>query len=383
MADRKVREQFMGDISVPIRFLARLQAVTLMPANALTWGLVVPTYNREDVLLRCLRLGAAQTRPPLEIIVVDSSPGWKSTQERVLREIAPLWPGIRWRYDEAERRSSASQRNQGVRAATADIVFLFDDDSLMYPDCAAEIMRVYEADSGRSVVGVNATNVPAPPDASPESQTSAPTEFTTAKNYGPLARWVRRILRADDIFIPYDRSFPAHPMPTAVAALAVDRWPMGAGWGMSFRREICLAEPFEEILINYAAGEDSDMSYRATRRGVYVGARHGKLCHLGSPTGRVPTFIWAVSNMLNPVALHGLYSTDRGRSRMLHRRMLSRRVLISAAKDVYYRRWTMPTTRAALLSLSKVGTVFRKSEHELRTWYPQFQAALYKRAQNR
>jgi hypothetical protein len=63
--------------------------------------------------------------------------------------------------------------------------------------------------------------------------------------------------------------------------------------------------------------------------------------------------------------------------------MLARRVLISAAKDVYYRRWTMPTARGALLALSMVGTVFRRSEQELRTWYPQFQAEFYKRAGNR
>ena len=53
-------------------------------------------------------------------------------------------------------------------------------------------------------------------------------------------------------------------------------------------------------------------------------------------------------------------------------------VLISATKDVYYRRWTMPTARGALLALSMVGIVFRKSEQELRIWYPQFQAELYK-----
>jgi glycosyltransferase involved in cell wall biosynthesis len=355
-----------------------------MLADALTWALVVPTYKREDVLPRCLRLGAGQSRPPLEIIVVDASPGWQSTREQVLREIAPRWPGIRWRYVEAERRSLPSQRNQGIRAASADVVFLFDDDSLMYPDCAAEIMRVYDADRARSVVGVNATNVDVPPDAPPGSRASAATEFRTAKNYGLVARWVRYQLRADDIFIPYDRSYPpAHPLPTKVAALAVERWPLGAGWGMTFRREICLAEPFEEILINYAAGEDSDMSYRATRRGAYLGARHAQLCHLGAPSGRAPTFVWAVFNMLNPVALHALYSTDRRRSRMLHHRMLARRVLISAAKDVYYRRWTLPTARGALVALSMVGMVFRKSERELRSWYPQFQAALYNRAWNR
>jgi glycosyltransferase involved in cell wall biosynthesis len=353
-----------------------------MPANELTWALVVATYMREDVLARCLRLGAAQTRPPVEIIVVDSSPEWESTRERVLREIAPLWPGIGWHYVKAARRGLPSQRNQGIRAASADVLFLFDDDSLMHPDCAAEIMRVYDADDGRSLVGVNATNVAVPPDASSGSHVSASTEFTTAKNYGPVARWVRRILGADDYYIPYDGSYPAHPLPTAVAALAVDRWLLGAGWGMTFRREICLAEPFEEILINYAAGEDSDMSYRATRRGVYVGARRARLCHLGAPSGRAPTFVWAVINMLNPVILNALYSTDRRRSRILHRRVLARRVLISAAKDVYYRRWTMPTARGALLALSMVGTVFRKPENELRTWYPEFQAALYDRAGN-
>src|SRR5262249_39508646 len=160
---------------------------------------------------------------------VDSSPGWESTRERVLREIAPLWPGIRWRYLKAERRSIPSQRNQGIRGCSADVVFLFDDDSLMYPDCADEIMRVYDTDAGESVVGVNATNVAVPPDSSPGSEVSTPTEFRTAKNYGPVARWVRRWLRADDIFIPYDRSFPRHPLPTAVAALEIDRWATGVG----------------------------------------------------------------------------------------------------------------------------------------------------------
>jgi hypothetical protein len=158
-----------------------------MHPNPLTWALVIATHKRNDVLAN------GQTRPPLEIVVVDASPRWENTRERVLREIAPLWPKVRWHNLEAERRSSASQRNQGIRAASTDVVFLFDDDSLMYPDCAAEIMRVYDADSGRSVVGVNATNVAVPPDASPEGHVSAPTEFTIAKNYGPVARWVRRI----------------------------------------------------------------------------------------------------------------------------------------------------------------------------------------------
>jgi glycosyltransferase involved in cell wall biosynthesis len=350
-----------------------------MPAPQWTWTLVVATYNRDEVLPRCLRLAAAQNRPPLEIIVVDASPGWESTRERILGEMAPLWPGIRWHYVKAERRSLTSQRNQGARAASADVLFFFDDDSLMYPDCAAEIMRVYDADPDRSVVGVNATNVPVPPDAS-GGEGEVPTEFTTNKNYGHAARLVRRLLRAEDIHVPYDRP-AARSLADSIAALPVDRWMTAAGWGMTFWREITLVEPFEEILINYAASEDADMGFRAQRHGVYVGARVARLCHLGHGSGRASTFVWAVCNMLNPLVLSALHSTDRRSSRVLWRRLLARRVLLSLAKDVYYRRWTLPTVRGALLALSMLGTVFRKSEQELRTWYPEFQRDLYKSAE--
>ena len=70
---------------------------------------------------------------------------------------------IRWTYVAAARRSSASQRNQGVRLSTADILFLIDDDSLMYPDCAEQIMRIYEADKDKAVSGINAIHVASAP----------------------------------------------------------------------------------------------------------------------------------------------------------------------------------------------------------------------------
>jgi hypothetical protein len=122
-----------------------------------------PTPMRDNVLLRCLHLrrcpDAAADRDHRRRL----EPGMESTRERVLRELAPLWPSIRWHHVEAGRRSISSQRNQGIRAASVDVVFLFDDDSLMYPDCAAEIMRVYDADSGRSVGGATRRTWPYPP----------------------------------------------------------------------------------------------------------------------------------------------------------------------------------------------------------------------------
>src|SRR5262249_16311859 len=211
-------------------------------ADRLTWALVIATYRRERILQRCLRLAVQQTRPPSEVIVVDASPGWEKTRDEVLAAIAPIHPQARWTYAPAEKRSSAAQRNQGVRLSRADVVFLIDDDSLMYPDCAEQIMQIYEADTNGAVAGVNAVHVPAPPDDPNDITAQAPSEHGTTKRYGLLARLVRRLLRADDLFVPYDADFPRHPIPVEVQGLPIGTRPLMAGWGMTFRRAVCLRE---------------------------------------------------------------------------------------------------------------------------------------------
>ena len=62
-------------------------------------------------------------------------------------------------YVGAATKSLTCQRNQGLEYATGDIVFLFDDDTLMFPDCAEQILKIYEDDDG-SLVGIGACSVP-------------------------------------------------------------------------------------------------------------------------------------------------------------------------------------------------------------------------------
>src|SRR5215472_16371858 len=98
-----------------------------MPGS-LSWSLVIATCNRRHILPRCLTLAARQTRPPLQIIVIDASDDWEREREEVLAGVAARHPAIRWDYVRARRRSSAYQRNQGVALARSDVVFLIDDD---------------------------------------------------------------------------------------------------------------------------------------------------------------------------------------------------------------------------------------------------------------
>ncbi len=354
-------------------------AVTTPDPKPLSWALVVATYQRAHILPRCLRLAAEQTRPPAEIIVVDASPDWEKTRDLVLTELATAHPAIRWLYVQAERPSSTAQRNQGTRLAHADVLFLIDDDSLMYPDCAEQILRVYEADVGQAVAGVNAMHVPQPPDQPSAAPKGRLSEHGTTKQYGLVARLVRWLLRADDLFVPYDADFPQHTLPPAVAQLSIGTRPLMAGWGMTFRRNICLKEPFDEILSRYAAGEDSDMGYRASRHGLLLTALEAHLCHIGATGGRLPPYVVALLGNLNPLVMHRLYSTDLQRSRRRSRGLLARRFLILLCKDLAKGRLSLPNARGILGAWRWLGPVFSQSEAELRAWYPTFQKQLIER----
>jgi GT2 family glycosyltransferase len=343
-------------------------------AKQLAWALVVATYRRAHILPRCLRLAAHQTRPPTEIIVIDASPDWEKTRDDVLA--GATRPDIRWTYVPAERRSLTAQRNQGIRLAHEEILFLIDDDSLMYPDCAEQILRIYEADEGQAVAGVNAVHVPAPPDQTDDVEALKASEHGTTRQYSGLARLVRWLLRADDVFVPYDAEFPQHTIPEPVRRLHIGTRPLMAGWGMTFRRSICLKEPFEEILTHYAAGEDSDMGYRASRHGLLLTALDARLCHVGSTGGRLTPYVVAALGNLTPLVLHRIYSTDLALSRRRSRTLLRRRFLISLAKDLSRGRFSVPNARGIWFARRWRKRVFAQSEAELRQWYPEFQKQL-------
>lgn len=344
---------------------------------SLTWAMVVATYERPDVLVRCLRLAAGQSRPPSEIVVVDGSPGWARNRDRVRREVAAGPGRARWVYVEAARRSAAAQRNQGIGLASADVVFLFDDDSLMYPECADAIMQVYEADAAGRVAGVSAVLADRAPD-EPGGATAA----SAARGAGAAAttgrgvrRLARALLRADDIFVPYDERYPDHELPADVEKLRVGHRRSMAGMTMTARRPLALREPFEEILLDRGP-EDSDMSYRLSRHGALVTALDARVFHMAAEGGRYSLFSREALGAMGPLVLHRIYSSDAARSRRLSRRLLRRRLAIACLKDLGARRWSLPAARGIWFALRRVGEVFGRSEPELRAWYPAVQQRL-------
>jgi len=95
-------------------------------------SLVIPTYNREELLVQTLRCALAQTHPELEILVIDQ------TREHTPETVAFLKDHhtrlIHLRPDFA---SVTKARNEGLRRAKGEVIIFIDDDTFFEPDFVA------------------------------------------------------------------------------------------------------------------------------------------------------------------------------------------------------------------------------------------------------
>ena len=120
-----------------------------VPAE-LTISVVIPTRNRRESLERALRALACQTRPPDEVIVVDSS---DDPEDGLCddAELQSLAGGMSVAYVRTDP-GVCGQRNIGIRAAHGSHVFLCDDDIEAAPEYLAAMARYLEQHPDRGAV---------------------------------------------------------------------------------------------------------------------------------------------------------------------------------------------------------------------------------------
>jgi GT2 family glycosyltransferase len=347
--------------------------------------MVVATYRREKILPMALNFAVRQTRPPKEIVVVDASENWETTRDLIFSTIAAEHPDIRWVYVEAEHRSLTLQRNQGVPLATSDVLFLIDDDSMMYPDCAERIMEVYEADRDHKVMGVQANFVDQLPPQSGPVEDSRQKVGISQTLFAPSLRqflWHHRffhrllILDTKEHFIPYEGYFRDYPLPDAVKELHVDRVRIFDGFRMTYRREVFAKEVFEPLFLYYAVAEDSDLSYRVSRHGTLAMAVDAHLHHYQSGSGRLSMVQVSALGGLNMALCLRKNSNNLRRDRSLFYRLILHLMFAQSIRDLTNRRWSLPRMRGLLLALRYAPKLFAMSDQDLTQWYPNLQRKL-------
>lgn len=95
-----------------------------MAGRAISCSVVIPCYNAATFLPETINSLLGQTRPPLEIIVVDDG-----STDHSAEIVASAWPGVRLIRQANQGESVA--RNVGLGAARSDYILFLDADDLL------------------------------------------------------------------------------------------------------------------------------------------------------------------------------------------------------------------------------------------------------------
>ncbi|HKD84625.1 MAG TPA: glycosyltransferase [Terriglobales bacterium] len=101
------------------------------------FSVVIPTYNRNDLLLRNLNALTLQTFPDFEVVVVDQSDPPVTIPDEYKRKLE-----IRYVY--SNERGPALARNKGIQEATGLVVAFTDDDCIPQPDWLEKAARYFD-----------------------------------------------------------------------------------------------------------------------------------------------------------------------------------------------------------------------------------------------
>lgn len=104
-------------------------------------SIVIPTFNRRQVLERTLPAVLAQDFPPEDLEVIVVVDGSNDGTVEFLDSLKPKFP---FRKLEGPHRGAGAARNAGIGAAVGDLVLLLDDDCLIVPDLLRQHFTAHE-----------------------------------------------------------------------------------------------------------------------------------------------------------------------------------------------------------------------------------------------
>ncbi len=243
-----------------------------------TCAVGIVTFEREEVLIECLKRVLAGTRLPDEIVVADAS-----EEKADLLQCLPELASVRFVHIETPR-GMTRQRNLLLKEVQSEIILFLDDDAYVYPDYVEKMMRVWEADEKEEVGGVEARVIQG------ELEPRLP-----IKSFGEkLGRFFR--LSLSQKFEEVRQRWIGSELPPeyhqwkhkALEELPVEPVRNLYGCVMSYRAEMAREMGFNELLADYSFLEDFEFSYRIGKSKALLRCMNATAHHILASSGRIP-----------------------------------------------------------------------------------------------
>jgi GT2 family glycosyltransferase len=232
----------------------------------LSSSIIVCTRNRLNDIILLIPSVCAQTQPPDEFIIVDSSP-LPLTQSQTFVDLFDQKKFLHTRliYVHTTQAGSAHQRNVGAHNARADILYFFDDDTIVRPDYLEQMNTMFNNNPEYAGGMGSVSNI-------------------SPKKYS-LDRFLRYIFLLQRDYSSGKFTFSG--MPThAYGTDRIKNVEVLGGCCMAYKRDIFLSYLFDTNLGQYAYLEDADLSWRVSRTHKLFYLPYARLIHTKSPLNR-------------------------------------------------------------------------------------------------
>jgi GT2 family glycosyltransferase len=227
-------------------------------------SVIICTRNRQSELEHCLASISRQTLLPDEVIIVDGSDTDNLSallNDQRFNQLILIYkhtdPGL------------TRQRNLGIKMASGDILFFFDDDVELCEDYIEKIMEVYKKDQLGNVGGAQGMDL------------NIKNSFLQGKNR--LLFYRLFFLSRKDKCAKMLPSGNAVHLDVASPQIRDNKDPIRiycmSGCMMSFRRKVFNDFTFDEGFTGYSHGEDVEFSYRVSKKYNIYFSPTSKLWH--------------------------------------------------------------------------------------------------------
>ena len=103
-------------------------------------SVIIPTFNRGKMVVKCVQSVLATNYPAMEVIVVDDcSPDDTATRIKALQRTDSRVKYLR----NGKNSFQAVSRNNGRKIASGDFLFFLDDDNVVHPDILTELGKAF------------------------------------------------------------------------------------------------------------------------------------------------------------------------------------------------------------------------------------------------